>query len=400
MATTNNNVPITVSQLNDEIKHTLDSNFEFVYVTGEISNFKRVFPSGHCYFVLKDEASQISCNLWNFRFEQININIVDGITVNIKGRIKVYSPRGTYSIDIFEIENAGLGSLQTAFEKLKKKLAKEGLFDEKFKNPIPLFPETIAIITSETGAVIEDFKKIASRRYPLVKILLFPSLVQGAGSSDSICKSLRSVNNYKPEPDIIVIARGGGSIEDLWSFNEEKVARAVFNSKIPVVSAVGHETDYTICDFVSDLRAPTPSAAAEMILPDKNDLLERIEQIRYYLILTINNRLVTLKKSLENISKNYSFKRPKDILLTHKIKLDDYTNYLKKLLSDYIWNLKKKIEYDERILENISPQKILRRGYSFVEKEGKIVVSEKELETDDIVSINFYDGKKNANIID
>lgn len=410
--------PLTVSELSAFIKQTLETQLRDIYVIGEISGYRRAQPSGHSYFTIKDDKSQISCNLWSFRHAYLRFPLKDGKKVLIRGRITVYEPRGTYAIEVNTITEIGIGELQAAFEKLKEKLKNEGLFDEENKKSIPEFPENVAIITSETGAVIEDFIKVSRKRYPHFNLYLFPSLVQGKGSTESVCRAIRAANNYSIKFDVIVIARGGGSIEDLWTFNEEAVARAVYESEIPVVSAVGHEVDYTICDFVSDLRAPTPSAAAEMILPDRRELIEVLNGNESGLESVINDRIEYLKSQLHRIQNNYSFNRPKDILNEMKMKLDDISDDFRRILTEkinYYANdvndkqktlinlsesrityIKNDLKYKEKFLKSVSPENTLKRGFSYVKKNGVIVSKKGGLKKDDKISVKFYDGEVSA----
>jgi exodeoxyribonuclease VII large subunit len=410
--------PLTVSELNSFIKQTLETQLRDIYVIGEISGYKRAQPSGHSYFTIKDDKSQISCNLWSFRHAYVKFPLMDGKQVLIRGRVTVYEPRGSYAIEVNTITEIGIGELQAAFERLKEKLRSEGLFDEENKKPIPEFPENVAIITSETGAVIEDFIKVSRKRYPHFNLYLFPSLVQGKGSTESVCRAIRKANNYSVKFDVIVLARGGGSIEDLWTFNEEAVARAVYQSEIPVVSAIGHEVDYTICDFVADLRAPTPSAAAEMILPDRRELIEILNDTESSLESIVNSKVENLKDSLDRIQNNYSFNRPKDIIHDLKIKLDDMSDEFRRVLTDnvnfYSTDLKDKqkqlvnifdarisyikndLKYKEKFLKNISPDNTLKRGFSYVQLNGKIVSKKSGLKKSDKVNIKFHDGDVNA----
>lgn len=390
--------PLTVSEITGYIKETLETTLKEIYVIGEISGYKRAFPSGHSYFTLKDDKSQISCNLWSFRYNTLKFTPQDGKKVLVRGRITVYEPRGTYAIEVMSMSEYGIGELQQAFERLKQKLISEGLFDEKYKKPIPEFPHKVAIITSETGAVIEDFKKVTRKRYPLIELYLFPVLVQGKGSAESICRAIEKANNIGADFDVIVIARGGGSIEDLWSFNEESVARAVFASKIPVVSAVGHEVDFTICDFVADLRAPTPSAAAEMILPDKSELLERIRSYEYSIDTLVSGRMDFYKESLDRIKSNYAFNRPRDILNDFKIRIDEMSETLGRSTKDRLKFLLNELNYKERILLSVSPETTMKRGFAYVIRNGKVVSKKKELEAGDAVEINFQDGRADAEI--
>lgn len=390
--------PISVSELSKNIKILLENEFGFVYVTGEISNFKH-HSSGHYYFAIKDEKAQISALMWNSRNQNLGFKPEDGMKVIIKGRITVFESRGTYQIDVFEMDTAGTGALQIQFEKLKKKLLEEGLFDEIYKKKLPQFPEKVAVITSETGAVIEDFKKIAKRRYPYAKIFLIPVLVQGVGSKESICRAIQIANKEEYGIEVIVIARGGGSIEDLWTFNEEEIARSVFASKIPVVSAIGHEVDFTICDFVADVRASTPSAAAEIVFPDKRELLERINRNEYNLKLYITNFIKDYHLNLENISRNYFFRKPVDILNEYKLEVDEKTKQIEKLIKEHIGELNTDVKNLEKIMHNISPVQTLKRGYTYIIKDGKIIARKSGVTKDDRINIKFFDGEKEANIL-
>ncbi|MFA7360830.1 MAG: exodeoxyribonuclease VII large subunit [Candidatus Kapaibacterium sp.] len=412
--------PLTVSELSSFIKQTLETRLNDVFVIGEISGYRRAMPSGHSYFVLKDDKSQISCNLWNFRYNQLKFKPEDGMKVLIRGRVTVYEPRGSYAIEVHSVTEIGIGELQAAFERLKEKLLSEGLFDEKRKKQLPDFPQNVAIITSESGAVIEDFIKVSKKRYPNFNLYLFPALVQGKGSVESVCRAIKQANDYPLDLDVIVIARGGGSIEDLWTFNEESVARAVYHSNIPVVSAVGHEVDYTICDFVADLRAPTPSAAAEMILPDKRELLENLNNYDYDLKSIVNDRVVFYKESLDRIQSNYSFNKPRDILNEVKMRIDEISDDLNKIISDTVENyqvdleekydfifslcndrllfFKNDLDYKEKMLKNISPDNTLKRGFAVVTKHSKIVSGKKELKNEDLVNIRFHDGSVDATV--
>lgn len=412
--------PLTVSELSSFIKQTLETRLNDVFVLGEISGFRRAMPSGHSYFVLKDNKSQISCNLWSFRFNQLKFKPEDGMKVLIRGRVTVYEPRGTYAIDVYSITEVGIGELQAAFNRLKEKLLKEGLFDEERKKHIPDFPQNVAIITSESGAVIEDFIKVAKKRYSNFVLYLFPVLVQGKGSIESVCMAIKQANDLSIDFDVIVIARGGGSIEDLWTFNEEAVARAVCQSKIPVVSAVGHEVDYTICDFVADLRAPTPSAAAEMILPDKREFLDNLNNYDYDLKSLVFDRIAFYRESLDRIQSNYAFNKPRDILNDVKIRVDEISDELYKIYSDtleyYKLDLEEKydslvsmckdritfckndLDYKEKILKNLSPDNTLKRGFAVITKHSKIVSGKIDLNSKDSVNIRFHDGSVDATV--
>lgn len=392
------NTPITVSELNREIKLTLAESFPFVYVVGEISNFKLHGPTGNYYFVVKDEKSQISCVMWSSRSQLLHIKPEDGMKVLIKGRVTVYEGRGTYQIEVFDVEPAGIGELQAAFEKLKIKLHEEGLFNEIHKKQLPEYPCKVGIITSETGAVIKDFCRVAENRYPCVEIYLYPVNVQGASAPRSIIKAINLAHLSEPYPDVLVLARGGGSLEDLWAFNDEVLARTIFQSEIPIVSAIGHEVDFTIADFVADLRAPTPSAAAEMIFPDKRELLERINQFEYYINAAIIDKISNLREDLNSLAGSYVFNRPMDILNENKYRMDDMDKSLERVVSKKFYTLNNSLDYLGKILKNIDPETTLRRGYSIVKKQDKVISRAGELKTKDDVELVFHDGSKKAEI--
>lgn len=368
-------------------------------MTGEISNFKKHPPSGHFYFVLKDENSQVSVTMWRAVNEQLLFSPEDGMKVVLKGRIRLYATRGTYNIEAFEMIPIGQGELQLAFEKLKLKLYEEGLFDDEYKKPIPNFPERVGIITSESGAVIKDFVNIMGRRFPAAKLLLFPVNVQGLFATDEIIRSIKIANNPKFQLDVAVIARGGGSLEDLWTFNEESIARAVFNSKVPIVSAIGHEVDYTICDFVADLRAPTPSAAAEMIFPDSRELLERINRFEYYITYFTEKKVSDLYSSIDEIEKSYVLRRPEDLMNEYVYNLDIYEKSLQKIVKEKLLSYKNSLKSFERYINGIDPKLNLRRGYSIVRKDDLIINNSKLLNSGDEVEIEFSDNSKKSKIL-
>ena len=391
--------PLTISELTSQIKELIETSFPFVYVIGEISNFKKHIPSGHFYLILKDANSQISGVMWKTRNMYLDFLPEDGMKVIVKGRVTLYPSQGKYQIDIFDISKLGTGDLQIAFEKLKEKLRKEGLFDEKYKIPLndfPMFPERVGIITSETGAVINDIKTVTSKRFPLAKLFLFPVNVQGAGAADEIARAIKFANNPDFGLEILIIARGGGSIEDLWTFNEENVARAVFDSKLPVVSAIGHEVDYTICDFVADVRAATPSAAAEIIFPDKDEINRNLNLFNDIILDSIDEKISSLKSNLDNISNNFHFNKPLNILNEYKMRLDEHQRSIERHKEDILHNLKNSLYNLEKMLVNISPENTLKRGYTYIIKNGILVSRKKNLKDGDEVDINFFDGIKNA----
>lgn len=389
---------LSVSDLTLLIKGVIENEFPEVIFTGEISNFKRHFASGHLYFTLKDDKSQIPAKMWKTNAMRLPFEPKDGMKVLINGSVDVYVPHGSYSVTVREMEHFGLGELLVRLEKLKQKLFAEGLFDAEKKKPLPEFPRTIGIITSETGAVIQDFKKVASKRYPIVEILLFHANVQGQGSVDSICKAITQANKEEYNLDVIVVARGGGSIEDLWTFNEEACVRAIAGSRLPVVSAIGHETDTTLADYAADLRAPTPSAAAELILPDKRELLESLSQIESSIKNNIIGKLQTTRAIVESFSKSYIFNRTKDLINDYKIQLDDISSELLENVNMKFLNHKNVIDNCEKILNSVSPENTLRRGFAMVEKDGNIISRAKQLSERENVTLRFYDDKKKAAI--
>ncbi len=334
--------------------------------------------------------------MWKNSAMRLPFEPKDGMKVLVHGSIDVYIPHGSYSVIVSEMEHFGLGELLVKLEKLKQKLASEGLFDADRKKPLPEFPRRIGIVTSETGAVIQDFKRVAAKRYPVLEILLFHANVQGQGSVQNVCKAIAEANKPEYDLDLIVIARGGGSIEDLWTFNEESVVRAIAESELPVVSAIGHETDTTLVDYVSDLRAPTPSAAAELILPDKVDLLERLAQIESIIKTNVTGRVQNIKAVVESFSKSYILNRTKDVINDNKVKLDEISTELLERVNMKLLNTKNVIHNYEKILNSVSPESTLRRGFAIVEKDNNIVSKANKLVKDDKVVLKFYDDTRKA----
>jgi exodeoxyribonuclease VII large subunit len=318
---------LTVSELTLRIKSLLENTFAFVWVGGEISNF-RTPGSGHYYFTLKDASAQVAAVMFRNQSRQLKFMPADGMRIIGLGRISVYEPRGSYQIILEYVEPAGVGALQAAFEKLKQRLADEGYFDERHKQRLPFLPYKISVITSPTGAVVHDIITVASRRFPNIPLQIVPVKVQGIGSEDEIAAALELVNR-RCDADVIILARGGGSLEDLQAFNSERVAMAIFNSRIPVVSAVGHETDFTIADFIADVRAPTPSAAAELVVPDKNELSRRCNEIESKLHAIIDNYILTHNKTILGLTRR--LKDPRKKVQELWIRIDDMIGRLRRL---------------------------------------------------------------------
>jgi exodeoxyribonuclease VII large subunit len=409
---------LTISELNNKIKNVVEQNFKFINVIGEISNFKIHTQSGHYYFTLKDESSQVQAAMWKTRNQQMFFTPEDGMQVVIKGRVTVYGAKGSYQVEVWEMKAQGAGELQLRFEKLKQKLFEEGLFDESLKKPLPKFPTSVVIITSRTGAVIHDFTRIIKRRYPVLNIYLYPVNVQGIRASGEIIQALKDIHlwskNNKIAPiDVIIIARGGGSLEDIFPFNDEKLARTIFECEIPVVSAVGHEVDFTICDFVADLRAPTPSAAAEMITPEISELIENLSKFSYFYSSFVKSKISLLKKAVKEFQSSYYFNRPRDIINNNYLRLDEISKTITNIAVNKVTNYKNEIKLYRKTLHHISPDNTLKKGYALIYKNEldiftknaddietkKLIVRASELEKYDDVEIKFYDKKRSAKIV-
>ena len=387
---------VTVTQLNKYLKDRFDEdeNLGAILVKGEISNFKNHY-TGHLYFTLKDENSLIKCIMFKSYAERLAFKPKDGMKVMVFGSVSVFERDGVYQIYVKSMMEDGMGDLHEQIEQLKAKLEAEGLFDESHKKPIPLYPKVVGVLTSQTGAVIRDIINVSTRRNPNVYIRLLPVPVQGPGAAEKIAEKIK-VMNEKKLADVLIIGRGGGSLEDLWPFNEEIVARAIYDSELPIISAVGHETDFTIADFVADLRAPTPSAAAELAVPDVYELKQKINnyQNRYRLALKKKNELMRLR--YEKCMKSRVFTDPLRRIRDMDVTVDSYIQRLENKMkiihkdsqSSYIKLVSK--------LDTLSPLKTLTRGYSLTEKDNKIVKSAKELEKDDKVKLKFSDGEKDA----
>lgn len=385
-------VILTVSNVNQYIKSllTYDPNLASVSVRGEISNFKR-YASGHVYFSLKDSTGVLKCVMFQSYYSKVDFTPADGMCVVASGSINVYERDGVYQLYVQTMCPDGIGSLYERFEALKKKLQEEGLFDDAHKRAIPMLPRAVAVVTSPSGAVIEDIRNVSQRRFPGIPILLYPASVQGAGSCAEIVSAIERANQDETA-DVLIVGRGGGSIEDLWSFNDENVARAVFASRLPVISAVGHETDYTICDFVADLRAPTPSAAAELAVPQENKLrIELYELMRK--IQSIPQHNITLKQArLDRLAENRHFTRPYDIIQRREEDLMRYEERFLRTLTDCYDRMQRKLENCELRLKLLNPTQILERGYAIIKDEhGKVIVSGEELEQQNKADIMMRD---------
>ncbi|MBN1398850.1 MAG: exodeoxyribonuclease VII large subunit [Bacteroidetes bacterium] len=381
---------VTITELTRQIKQSLETGFPRVWVEGEISNYKK-HTSGHLYFTLKDEGAQLSAVMWRSRVPYLAFPPEDGMKVIARGSITVYPPRGNYQLDIEQMQPAGIGELQLAFERLKKKLAAEGLFDAEHKKPIPEFPECIGIVTSETGAALQDILSVLSRRQPSVNVILAPVKVQGAGSAEEIAEAIKQLNQYGGI-DVMIVGRGGGSLEDLWAFNEEIVARAIYASKIPVISAVGHEIDFSISDFTADLRAPTPSAAAEIAVRDRKELLEEISNLYYTMNDAMKNRISGLREHISGLLASYTFNRPRDMVREFSQRVDEMERSIGISLNHIVQTVNRRFDSLKNQLQALNPHGVLKRGYSIVHKGGRIISSERLLHSGDEAEIQFHDG--------
>ncbi|MCB0711269.1 MAG: exodeoxyribonuclease VII large subunit [Ignavibacteriae bacterium] len=387
---------LTVSELTNSIRNILESDFSEVVVTGEISGWT-VAGSGHRYFTLKDEKAALSCVCWRTR--QIGSVIGDGMKVIVVGGITVYPPRGAYQLDCRQIMPLGQGELQLAFERLKSRLLSEGLFDPERKRPLPNFPKRIGVVTSPTGAAIRDILTTLSRRMPTVSVVVAPAKVQGVGSAQEIARGIEQLNELG-DIDLIIAGRGGGSIEDLWAFNEEIVARAIAGSNVPVISAVGHEIDFTIADFVADVRAATPTAAAEIAVRSREELVGHLIDTTLRIQRELRRKLDGLSDRLEYLSRSRGLAKPHDLLREYQQQVDELTRRSRHATSQKLQRTSDHLHRLESSLRALAPHAVLRRGYAIVQKDGKPVSSYSELELHDHVNITMWDGEHKAKIVE
>ena len=410
---------LSVTALTKYIKYKFDNDTHLrsVFLKAEVSNFKH-HSRGHFYFTLKDNAAQISAIMFNNQSKKVPFKVEDGMTVLVEGYIGVYEASGGYQIYVNEMTQDGIGNLYLAYEQLKKKLASEGLFDQAHKKQLPKFPKTIGVLTSPTGAAVRDIINIVNRRYPLSKIIIYPTLVQGEYAKDSIVEQITNANNDNLV-DVIILGRGGGSIEDLWPFNEEIVAYSIYKSKIPIISSVGHETDFTISDFVADLRAPTPSGGAELAVPNQQDLFIGLNNIKSQLTKNINNLLDSLRQKVSRVEQSYIFRDPLVMLEKPTRKLDfleekllllspsNLLNQNKEKVNNLINRLEsttqkritlKNNEFNILInkLELLNPLSIMKKGYSVTKLNNKFITSIKEVKKDEMIDIYVTDGSIKA----
>ena len=391
--------PISVTDLNKYIKEKIDKDeiLNNVLVKGEISNYKHHY-TGHLYFTLKDENSLIKCIMFKGFAANLKFEPKDGMKVMILGTVSVFERDGVYQIYCKAMQEDGMGSLYKAYEEMKARLEREGLFKLEHKKKIPLMPKCIGVLTSNTGSVIRDIINVSTRRNPNVYIKLLPVPVQGEGAALKIAEAIK-IMNEKKLADVIIIARGGGSLEDLWPFNEEIVARAIYDSELPIISAVGHETDFTIADFVADLRAPTPSAAAELAVPNISDVMIKLESYNNRYKLALKKKVEFMRLRYEKCMNSRVFKEPTQKInekyMLIDIKVKSIQNSITKIYNEKKTNMIKEISK----LDALSPLKTLTRGYSIVQMNNEIVKSVKQLKKDDEIDIRLIDGKTRAKII-
>jgi len=387
----------SVWEITRYIKQKLDSDelLRDIYVKGELSNVSQP-TSGHVYFTLKDEYAELRCVMFRDRNALLKFTLEDGMSVIVRGHISVYEKRGKYQLYVEELQESGIGELYRAFEQLKKKLKDEGMFDAAYKKPIPAIPRTIGIITSPTGAAIRDMINITRRRFPHVHILLAPVAVQGEEAAPQIVNAIKLMNRVNSElmkVDVLVVGRGGGSIEELWAFNEESVARAIFASEIPVISAVGHETDFTISDFVADRRAATPSEAAELVVPDKRQIEKNLSAFELQLRQNIYKMIEEQRRRLESIEKNVLFRTPTERINQYRQTVDELKRTLIAEVIHRVQLHKKELQALTGKLDALSPRAILERGYSICLKEQRVVRSVMDITTGDMLRVLFRDGE-------
>lgn len=387
---------ITVTDLNKYIKDKIagDEYLNQILVKGEISNFKNHY-TGHMYFTLKDENSLIKCICFKSYAQKLNFMPKDGMKVIVLGSVSVFERDGVYQIYVKIMEQDGLGDLYTKYQELKQKLEKEGFFAQEHKQKIPIMPKVVGVLTSQTGSVIRDIINVSTRRNPNVYIRLLPVPVQGEGAAEKIAAGIKYMNENKLA-DVLILARGGGSLEDLWPFNEEIVAKSIYDSKIPIISAVGHETDFTISDFTADLRAPTPSAAAELAVADVYEVSKKINSYQDRLRMALVKKVQLMRLRYDKCMASSVFKDPLKRINDNYLKIDNYIKQIENLAK--IKKEKEKNRYIELVskLDALSPLKTLYRGYSITEKDGKAINSVKELQNGDVVDIRFTDGHKEA----
>ncbi|UMZ73949.1 exodeoxyribonuclease VII large subunit [Natranaerofaba carboxydovora] len=394
-----NKQSFTVTELTRYVRDILGQNsvLKDLWVRGEISNFKH-HSSGHMYFTLKDQGSSLRCVMFKNRNQALDFNPQDGMNVVARGSVGVFERAGLYQLYVDELKPDGIGDLHQAFEKLKQQLREEGLFDDRTKKPLPKFPTKVAIITSPTGAAVRDMVVTITRRFPRVELVIVPVRVQGDKAANEISYALELADKVL-EPDVILTGRGGGSLEELWPFNEEVVARTIFKCSTPVISCVGHETDITISDFVADVRAPTPTAAGEIIVPDKDEIQKDIQEYKSRMVVSLKNKVVKLKDELDDLKERHVLKDPHFIVEERRKELDYYYQLLLREKYHYFKDKKQRLSSMIDRLEALSPLAVLKRGYSMCEKgDGRIIESVNNISINEKIRVNFKDGKADCKV--
>ena len=396
----NSPVILSVTQLNSYVKSIIeqDRNLNNVFVVGEISNFVDHYRSGHLYMSIKDNQSVISAVMFSTSASKLKFKPENGMSVIIRGRVSLYERDGRYQLYIDDMQPDGVGALALAFEQMKEKLSKAGLFNNEHKKPIPRFPSKIGVISSPTGAAVQDILNVLERRYPVADVVFAGVQVQGDSAALSVCKAIRQMN--QTDVDVIIIARGGGSTEDLWPFNDEKLAYEIYNSFIPIISGVGHETDFTICDFVADLRAPTPSAAAELATPDIIEQKYYISSLRYTIENVFKSFIDDLYFDLNKLTSSQVLLNPEKIIENCELYLDSLNEQINNNYKNILLNYSSSFAILCSKLDSLSPLKVLSRGYSIVKKDDEIVKDINQIKTEDVVSIHFENGTAKAEIIE
>ncbi len=389
---------ITVSQLNNYIKRYFENNIHLqkVWIKGEISNYKKHY-TGHIYMTLKDETSVIKAIMFKGSASYLKFNPDNGMKVIACGKVSVFERDGQYQLYVESMIPDGVGELHIAYEQLKEKLEKEGLFDASHKKPLPKYPKRVGVITSPTGAAVRDILNVLKRRYTLCDVIIYPALVQGVGAGDTIVKGIETFNALN-NVDVIIAGRGGGSIEDLWAFNEEKVAYSIFNSKIPIISAVGHETDFTIADFVADLRAPTPSVGAELAVPSMDEIRTNIIKTKLRLSSLLKNFVKLKKSQLDSIKKRRIFTDYRAAFDDKKQNLSNFSNSISNLYQKIILTKKTDISKIMTKLEALNPISVIKRGFAYAKIDDRTIKSVNDVKSGDIINITVYDGDFNAKI--
>ena len=389
---------LTVTQLNTYAKSVVEQDVTLsnVFVMGEISNFVDHYRSGHLYMSIKDNQSVISAVMFAGNASRLKFKPENGMSVIIRGRVSIYERDGRYQLYIDDMQPDGVGALAIAFEQMKEKLSKAGLFDVEHKMRIPEIPEKIGVISSPTGAAVQDVLNVLNRRFPVAEIVFAGVQVQGDNAAPTIIDAIKKLN--KTDVDVIIIARGGGSAEDLWPFNDEKLAYAIYDSQIPIISGVGHETDFTICDFVADLRAPTPSAAAELAVPDIREQKYYISALKNALDSAIENNIKEKQYNLEQLTKSTVLKNPEKIIENCELYLDSLITKINMNFKDIFTKNSSEFAMLCSKLESLSPLKVLARGYSITKKDNNVIIKSKDLSIGDSISIQFADGNAKANI--